>query len=56
MVMSIKNARFKLQPSTSYAILCQKEVHTLILVSTDLIGITPFMEIDDKGGEICTKI
>ena len=41
--MSIKNARFKCQPSIPRATLCIKRC-------------TPFMEIDDKGGEISTKI
>ena len=41
-VMSIKNARFKLQPSTPNANLCINEKHT-------------FMEIDDKGGEIVQR-
>ena len=40
-VMSIKNARFKPQPSTQNAYLC--------------INDTPFMEIDDKGGEIVQR-
>ena len=38
-----KNARFKCQPSLPRATLCIKRC-------------TPFMEIDDKGGEISTKI
>ena len=41
-VMSIKNARFKPQPSTPIAYLCINEEHT-------------FMEIDDKGGEIVQR-
>ena len=50
MVMSIK--KYKIQASTIYpnAILCHNEIHTFS------IGITPFMEIDDKGGEVGTKI
>jgi hypothetical protein len=43
MVMSIKNARFKSQPSTP------------MLVFASMRS-TPFMEIDDKGGEVGTKI
>jgi hypothetical protein len=42
-VMSIKNARFKSQPSTP------------MLVFASMRS-TPFMEIDDKGGEVGTKI
>ena len=42
-VVSIKNARLKCQPSIPRATLCIK-------------WCTPFMEIDDKGGEIGTKI
>ena len=42
-VVSIKNARFKCQPSIPSTTLCIK-------------WCTPFMEIDDKGGEIGTKI
>ena len=41
--VSIKNARFKPQPSTP-------------MQSFISIRSTPFMEIDDKGGEIGTKI
>ena len=48
----------KIQASTIYpnAILCHNEIHTFQLVSIDLISIIPFMEIDDKGGEVGTKI
>ena len=42
-VVSIKNARFKCQPSTP-------------MQSFVSIRSTPFMEIDDKGGEVGTKI
>ena len=42
-VMSIKNARYKPQPST------QKQVFASMRS-------TPFMEIDAKGGRDCTKI
>jgi hypothetical protein len=41
--VSIKNARFKYKPSILRATLCIKRC-------------TPFMEINDKGGEIITKI
>ena len=41
--VSIKNARFKPQPSTP-------------IQAFALMRSTPFMEIDDKGGEIETKI
>ena len=40
--MSIKNERFKPQPSTPNAYLC-------------IMRSTPFMEIDDKGGEIVQR-
>ena len=42
-VVFIKNARFKCQPSIPIATLCIKRC-------------IPFMKIDDKGGEISTKI
>ena len=42
-MVSIKNARFKWQPSIPRATLYIKRC-------------TPFMKIDDKGGEISTKI
>jgi hypothetical protein len=41
--VSIKNARFKYQPSTP-------------MQSFVSIRSTPLMEIDDKGGEVGTKI
>jgi hypothetical protein len=41
--VSIKNARFKYQPST-------------LIQSFVSIRSTPFMKIDDKGGEVGTKI
>ena len=56
MVTSIKNARFKLQPSTLMQSFVTMRCILFQLVSTHLIGITPFMEIDDKGGEVGTKI
>ena len=40
--MSIKNARFKCQPSISRATLCIKRC-------------TPFMENDDKKGEVVQR-
>jgi hypothetical protein len=43
MVVSIKNARFKCQPSTP--------MQSFVSIRRHL-----FMEIDDKGGEIGTKI
>jgi hypothetical protein len=42
-VVSIKNAKFKCQPSTP-------------MQSFVSIRSIPFMEIDDKGGEVGTKI
>jgi hypothetical protein len=41
--MSIKNAIFKSQPSTP-------------MLAFASMRSTPFMEIDDKGGEVGTKI
>ena len=56
MEMSIKNARFKPQPSIPMQSFVTMRFTLFQLVSIDLIGITPFMEIDDKGGEVGTKI
>jgi hypothetical protein len=56
MVMSIKNARFKPQPSIPMQSFVTMRFTLFQLVSIDLIGIIPFMEIDDKGGEVGTKI
>ena len=42
LVVSIKNATFKCQPSIPKATFCIK-------------GSTPFMKIDDKGGEIVQR-
>jgi hypothetical protein len=56
MVMSIKNARFKPQPSIPMQSFVTMRFTLFQLISIDLIGIIPFMEIDDKGGEVGTKI
>jgi len=56
MVMSIKNARFKPHPSIPIQSFVTMRFTLFQLVSSDLIGIIPFIEIDDKGGEVGTKI
>jgi hypothetical protein len=56
MVMSIKNAKFKPQPSIPMQSFVTMRFTLSQLVSRFNWYHIPFMEIDDKGGEVGTKI